>query len=138
MTLWMIWFCLNILFSRPQPITYRKPKSKPGFKSRRKPRWVDNRIIEHKAIMNKDGCRKIAASFNRRFGDKETVSKSWVATIVRKHQYEILQLRKKLKNRLPNLNQSIKPGALIYRENKIMIKTPITYSVSLITAQGLA
>jgi len=85
---------------RQYPI-YRKPNVHTGFKYRKKPPWVINRIIKHKAIMHADGCRKIATSFNRKFGDRETVSKSWVHETIKKHQYEILILRKKLKNKKP-------------------------------------
>ena len=81
---------------------YRKITAKTGFKHRKKPRWVINRVIEHKAFMPNDGCRKIASSFNRRFGDKETVSKTWVYNTIKKQQHEILLLRKKLKNKKPH------------------------------------
>ena len=49
------------------------------------------------------GCRLIADSFNRRFaGSKQmTVGKSFVAEIVRKYQYEIQVLRKKIKHAKP-------------------------------------
>ena len=80
---------------------YRKSTVDGGFKYRKKPQWVINRVIEHKAIVSNDGCRRIAASFNRRFGDKETVSKTWVFNTIKKYQHEILLLRKKLKNKKP-------------------------------------
>lgn len=58
--------------------------------------------------MKDDGCRKIAAQFNRRFGDKETVSKTWVNNTVKKYKHEVLLKRKQIKNKKPkhtNINR---------------------------------
>ena len=88
--------------------SYRKPTPDTGFKFRTKPRWVINRIIEHKAHMPNAGCSNIATSFNRRFGDRETVSKSWVNTTIKKYKHEILLKRKQIKNKKPrptNINR---------------------------------
>jgi len=113
----MLLICLLLIFfwlfnnrsKQRQYPSYRKATvDNRGFMHRKKPQWVINRVIEHKAIMQNDGCRKIAASFNRRFGDKETVSKTWVNSTVKKYKYEILILRKKLKNKKPrptNINR---------------------------------
>ena len=113
----MLLICLLLIFfwlfnnrsKQRQYPSYRKAiVDSRGFKYRKKPQWVINRVIEHKAIMQNDGCRKIAVSFNRRFGDRMTVSKTWVSNTLKKHKYEILELRKKLKNRKPrptNINR---------------------------------
>lgn len=97
---------LLFLFILQKPNIYRYPSIQKSpvdrcFKYRKKPRWVIKKVIEHKAFMQDDGCRKIAVSFNRRFGDRETVSKTWVYNITKKHRYEILELRKKVKNKKP-------------------------------------
>lgn len=49
------------------------------------------------------GCRLIADTFNRRFAvcKQMTVGKSYVADTVRKHQYEVRVLRRKIKHAQP-------------------------------------
>ncbi len=55
-----------------------------------------------KALMPKAGCRCLALSFNRRFSHKGmSVGKTYVSEVIRKHQYEIRILRKRLKHRRP-------------------------------------
>ncbi len=36
---------------------------------------------------DKVGCRKVADTFNRLHGDRQTVGKSFVAKTIRKHRY---------------------------------------------------
>ncbi|MBX3308309.1 MAG: transposase family protein [Nitrospira sp.] len=68
-----------------------------------KPTWVREEIIRLKALMPEAGCRTIAHTFNRQWRDRRqmTVSKTYVADTCRKHQYEILHARQKLKHRVP-------------------------------------
>ena len=68
-----------------------------------KPKWVRQEVIRLKALMPQAGCRMIAHHFNRRWTHqrKMTVSKTYVADTVRRHQYRILQARRKLKHRVP-------------------------------------
>jgi hypothetical protein len=68
-----------------------------------KPKWVRNEVIRLKALMPQAGCRMIAHHFNRRWGGRRhiTMGKSYVATTIRKHQYLILEARRKLKHRVP-------------------------------------
>lgn len=49
------------------------------------------------------GCRTVAHYFNRRWASRRqvTVGKSYVATTLRKHQYLVLEARRKLKHRVP-------------------------------------
>jgi transposase InsO family protein len=55
-----------------------------------------------KALMPTDGCRALANSFNRRFAHKSmSVGKSFISDTIRKHQYEVQILRKKLKHHKP-------------------------------------
>jgi len=56
--------------------------------------------------MTHDGCRKIADTFNRLHGHekKMTVGKTFVADVLRRHQHEILELRRKFKHRVPKLS----------------------------------
>lgn len=84
--------------SFPKPV-----KKKTGFKRQPKPEWVGKEVIRLKAHMPLDGCRKIAVAFNRLHGKhrKMTVGKSYVYEMIRKHHYEILLLRRKVKHRQP-------------------------------------
>ncbi|WP_303908946.1 integrase core domain-containing protein [Thiohalomonas denitrificans] len=55
-----------------------------------------------KALMRDAGCRSLADTFNRRFAHAgTTVGKTYVSDTIRKYRYEILLLRKRLKNRPP-------------------------------------
>lgn len=68
-----------------------------------KPGWVREEVIRLKAFMPKDGCRKVADTFNRLYRENRgmTVGKSYVYETIRKHQYEIQVLRHRIKNRKP-------------------------------------
>ncbi|MFO8024495.1 MAG: hypothetical protein R6U90_05040, partial [Thiohalophilus sp.] len=67
----------------------------------RKPDWVAKELIRMKALMPHTGCRALAASFNRRFAGKESVSKSYVHGVLVNHRHEIALLRRNLKKRQP-------------------------------------
>jgi transposase InsO family protein len=69
----------------------------------KKPDWVSREIIRLSAIMPSEGGQKIADEFNRLYGETKdmTVGKTWVCMQRRKHRYEILQPRKRLKHRIP-------------------------------------
>ena len=67
-----------------------------------KPKWVKKKVIWLKALMPQAGCRTIVHTFNRLHQAKGvTVSKSYVNTVTRNHQYEIQILRRKLKHKRP-------------------------------------
>lgn len=82
---------------------YAKPHAPAAMRTRPKPAWVVREVMRLKALMPQAGCRLLADSFNRRFtlSRKMTVGKSFVAETVRKHQYEIQVLRKKIKHAKP-------------------------------------
>ena len=65
--------------------------------------WVIREIIRLKALMPDAGCRTLANIFNRRYAASRTmtVGKSFVADTVRRHQYEIQVMRRKIKHRVP-------------------------------------
>ncbi len=75
----------------------RRPHAPP------KPEWVRRELIRLKALMPHAGCRTIMHNFNRRFADRRsmTVGKTYVADTIRRQQYAILCLRRKLKHRVP-------------------------------------
>ncbi|MCH9741051.1 MAG: integrase core domain-containing protein [Epsilonproteobacteria bacterium] len=68
----------------------------------KKPNWIKNGIIYLKVHLPKYGCQKIAISFNKKFAHTNiTVSKSYVYNIIKANNYEIIEQRKELKNRVP-------------------------------------
>lgn len=67
-----------------------------------KPKWVENKVLYLKAHLPNYGCRKIAHTFNKIYVDKNiSVSKSYVYLLIKKHNYEINQIRKKFKHKKP-------------------------------------
>lgn len=65
-----------------------------------KPEWVRLEIIRLKALMPEQGCRKLADTFNRMHsGREETVGKTYVSGVVRKHWHEIIAQRRQVRNR---------------------------------------
>ena len=111
------WFCvvctywLQVIFTFLFPSKfskkygYRKPKTDKQifYRQKPKPEWVKKEIIRLKALMLEAGCRKISDIFNRKFAEskKMTVSKTYTNNVIRKYNYEIQVLRKKIKNRKP-------------------------------------
>lgn len=73
------------------------------YRSQPKPDWVKNEVMKLKALMPNIGCRKIADTFNRIFAESKEmmVSKTFVNETVRKYDYQIQVLRKKIKNSRP-------------------------------------
>ena len=67
-----------------------------------KPEWVKHRIMYLKVHLPEYGCRRIAMQFNQMYEDKEvSVSKSYVYRLLITHSYEILHMRKEMRNRHP-------------------------------------
>lgn len=68
-----------------------------------KPEWVADEVVRLKAHMPDAGCRRIALTFNRIHARRHlvTVSKSYVAMVVRKRRYEVERLRLDWKRRVP-------------------------------------
>lgn len=71
--------------------------------NRRKPDWVRREVIRLKAWSGEFGCRKIADAFNRQHAitRRMTVSKSYVADVLRTSRSEVAWLRRTLKHRVP-------------------------------------
>lgn len=83
------------------PIPITEPSPQKHFNPP-KPKWVAEEIIRLKAIMGeKAGCRRIAHTFNQLHHPNQTVSKSYVANLIKNHQYQILKHRQHLKNKPP-------------------------------------
>jgi len=67
-----------------------------------KPAWVKREVIKLKALMPQAGCRSIAHAFNRMHHHKSiTIGKSYAYEVVKKNQYEIRVLRRKIKHKRP-------------------------------------
>jgi putative transposase len=60
-------------------------------------------IIIAQAFMPHDGCRKVAETFNCLYEDKRmmSVGKTYVYNTLKRHQYEIQVVRRKIKSRKP-------------------------------------
>lgn len=73
-----------------------------AHRSQCKPEWVRRELIRLKAWSPALGCRVIAEVFNRQFADRRvSVSKSYVAQMLRRHHSDIAYLRQTLKHRVP-------------------------------------
>lgn len=72
------------------------------IRSRTKPAWVRQEIIRLKAWSPSMGCRQIAETFNRQFARRgESVGKTFVSGVLRASSYEIADLRRRTKRRIP-------------------------------------
>jgi putative transposase len=118
--LWLEWFWRGVLrFHLPRPVFRCKvlaheagkvdegqstapdaPASKP-YRVNRKPEWAIAEVLCFKAHMPKQGCRKVADAFNQKHGPACTVSKSWVAEILKRNQYALWCLSREIKNKKP-------------------------------------
>ena len=91
---------------RRQPGGHRwiGPSIRPAIRAQPKPAWVSREIIRLKALTSDAGtCRVIAHIFNRRLAAKRktTVGKTFVAEVIRKHQYDILLASRAIKRAKP-------------------------------------
>lgn len=102
----VLWFWLFSPFFAARSRTSRGrpfvPSSPPALRAR-KPEWVGAEIVRLKAHLADYGCRKIADTFNRLHHAQRgmTVSKSWVATLVRERRRLIEEQRREWKGRIP-------------------------------------
>ena len=73
------------------------------YKNRKKAEWVINEVIRIKAFHTQAGCRTIADAFNYRYENHkvtpETVGKTFVATAIKNHLYEIQILQRDIKSK---------------------------------------
>jgi putative transposase len=96
-----VWAAQVRLIPAKAKVRVRVNRAEHFWKTKPKPAWVINEIIRLAAIMRGASHRMIAATFNPRFGieRRETVSKSTVGRIVKKHRYQMMRLRRALNNR---------------------------------------
>ena len=88
---------------RQRHYSRRRKLPEPPRHWRRKPEWVGPVILEMKARNPGFGYIKIAADFNRIYAHPHKVSggKTWVGEFIKKHRYDIAQLRKRCKHKVP-------------------------------------
>ena len=79
----------------------RKPIAIQKHRFNAKPQWVIDAVIRLKVFMPASGVRMIAMTFNRIYGKRETVSKSFVAKVLRNYRYAIALQRRDMRNRKP-------------------------------------
>lgn len=103
----LLWLCLTRLVRLQYPRTARGrrfiPAARPALRLR-KPDWVVEEVIRLKAHLAQQGCRKVADTFNRLHAARHgmTVSKTYVATMVRRHRLQIETRRAEWKRRIPS------------------------------------
>jgi len=95
-----VWF--RLLSFRRRPRYVRRACLSSVFRRRQKPDWVRREIVRLKVHLPEYGCRKIAYAFNRAFASRgTTVSKTFVSEVMRQYHYEIADLRRRCKDRIP-------------------------------------
>lgn len=99
-------YCLSkYYFNKPTELSSQNSIHR-QHKNRKKPDWVIQEIIKIKAFNSQLGCRSVALIFNSRFESHktraETISKSYVANVIKQHRYEIQVLRRKIKSKPPH------------------------------------
>jgi transposase InsO family protein len=105
----IICFCLWLRFHKPDqqqrrrgrrtdaPTVHGRPRC---VRRARKPQRAIDETVRLKALHPDEGCRKIADRFNRSFAARGiTVSKSWVAGIFKRYEYEIRVCRNHINHR---------------------------------------
>lgn len=112
----------NQFLRRPKPSAETAESlERSGWTTRPKSPWVRREVLRLKALMPDNGCRKIASTFCYLHSARgETVSKSFVANLVRTEAEAILRLRRDLKNRVPRKV----PRNLIWALDLTFLPTP--------------
>lgn len=103
------WLLIAFVFYQP----FRKPGKRKPFKpaapassqcrNKRKPEWVIRKIVRLKALQPDAGCRRISHTFNRIYSvsRRMTVSSSFVHYTLQRHHFDVLDLRRRFKRRVP-------------------------------------
>lgn len=109
---WLWWLIRVGWFADPARVAYRRKSgqtvldtSDESFDSPyRKPEWVRIELIRLAATHPGWGCRALADLFNRqRSRGRITVGKSFVSTLLKKHQIEIQTQRRQWRSRAPHV-----------------------------------
>lgn len=108
----IILLCLWLLFCQPDNRYLNRGRRAAAdeaprfYRTRRKPDWVPPEIIRLKAMQPQLSCRDIEHLFNRMYAAKRnmTVGKTYVSEVIKRHAYEIADVRKRVRRR------RLKPG----------------------------
>lgn len=93
------------------PRTLRR-RNNPVVRHRAKPPWAKAELILLKARMPAAGCRALADLFNRRHAPDMTVSKSYVADVMKRHALEIRIERRRMRRQRPGASPRNRVWAL--------------------------
>ena len=108
--IWQIWRIIRVTPTKSPLHGWKRPSSlglaqdplaRPA-RTQRKPVWVIDALVRLKVHLPDAGCRTLANSFNRLHAPRESVSKSFVAGVLRSERYRILRERRALRRRAPN------------------------------------
>lgn len=69
-------------------------------RNRKKEPWVTDKVLYLKAITG-FGCGKVAQTFNRLYGDRETVSKSFVYDKLKNNRYRLRAIKRDIRYKPP-------------------------------------
>ena len=101
----LLFFVLRCYWHRyNKPFTRRLKRKSVVTQNHRfkaKPQWVTDAVIRLKIFLPAAGVRTITNNFNRIYGKRETVSKSYVAKVLRNYRYAIAAQRRDMRNRKP-------------------------------------
>ncbi|WP_152223094.1 integrase core domain-containing protein [Pseudomonas sp. SCB32] len=83
---------------------WKHPQAKASIRTARKPAWIIDELIRLKALMPTAGCRRMADTFNRLHAQRRqiTVSKSFVAYMLRRERYAVECKRRELRRLKPS------------------------------------
>lgn len=84
----------------PEPATADPTPTEAPTRGRRKPDWVRAEVLRLKAITDAS-VRNVANNFNRLYGERMTVGRTFVAELFRAHRYEIACLTRDIRSRPP-------------------------------------
>lgn len=88
--------------TRTLGIRKRKCTFSPKQRSNAKPPWVKAKVIQLCALHPNYGCRKIASLFQEIYAHQGiSISKSYVALVLKNQAYEILRCKQRIKHHIP-------------------------------------
>ncbi|WP_281559532.1 integrase core domain-containing protein [Thalassomonas sp. RHCl1] len=105
-----LFFLFERFFCRKKRIKYcLRAKSLPDKrtapasygKNRKKPQWVVDKVLYLSAVSGA-GCGKVAEIFNQSYGDKTTVSKTFVYEKIKANRYRLQVIKRKIKQKPPS------------------------------------
>lgn len=117
---------------RPVRSHGRRRKPAIAHKNNRKPDWVVAAVINLRAHQPKQGMGTLAQTFNRLYAASRnvTVSKSYVHYTVRRHQLEIEQERRRIRQRSSPYRSNSGPNFVLARSENMKIDVRLKSTIS--------